>query len=468
MDNCLHIFLEEIKQYFRDVPIKQRLNETREENPKDFKLRHFEEHLHKSIKILKLLFSYNTDTEVETEKLRRLINDCYCTDIAILFLNNGYNSEKLIRMAVKYSDFYLLEYLVVHGYVISKTTLMKIFKLAIESKSIKLLDASMTLLKEKKEIIAGANPYLEEALRCRNVEIVELFLKHSLVPKSPKITIPMQFMSVESCNELMFNKIFALDSCITYANEAKETLLFLAVKNRDASLVENLLNKGFDTNVVRYDGKTPLYFAVTLEDKKILKQLIVGGANVNKKLVINNKRHSLLEMAVKSGNREIVHVLLSNRANPNELNGDNRTPLHFACRSADIELIDLLFSFGSDVNNQIEYMPVIEEAYSQKNINLVKILLENGADPNTRLVNSYKRNTILIQSILNRWINLSLNLIKLGADPSLTNDDGNNALHAAYKENIIDVIRVLEESNPNLSVKNNEGIKPNKINRSYR
>jgi ankyrin repeat protein len=488
-NNCLIIFLNRVKSLFRTVPLEQRLKHTNNVKQKSFDV---------YIKILDLLFQYDVSMGVKPDKIARLINECYCTEFAVLFFEKGYSPEKIIRLAFKLNDLFLLEYLLHRGYLQSKTRIIKLFKMAINLKNPKTLDLCFPLITIQKIVIPELNTYIENAISDNDIKLVEVFIKHSVIPKTRKFTEPIHFLSIQSNNEITFEKIFSIDSTTDYVNKDHETLLFLAIKQQSVSLVESLLKKGFDPDAENGEGKVPLFYAIKLKNINIVTLLLEFGANPNKK---GRDNIPPLYFAIMSKNIKIVTLLLQFGANPNKKDGDNSTSLyhaamsgkielvtlllefgadsnitnaenlttlHYACRLANKELIELLIRYKGDINYQYKHKPIIEEAFKLNNKEIINLLLKHGANPNTKLVNTYKENSILIQAILNGWLSIASFLLSLGANPELTNKDGENALHAAYKINAVDMVKTLIETNANLFVKNNDGVEPDKVNRLYR
>ena len=60
--------------------------------------------------------------------------------------------------------------------------------------------------------------------------------------------------------------------------------------------------------------------------------------------------NSNLHIAVKNNSIKLVKYFLNKNANPNEVNKDGQTPLHFALKEGNKDIIDLLIKNGSDIN----------------------------------------------------------------------------------------------------------------------
>lgn len=98
---------------------------------------------------------------------------------------------------------------------------------------------------------------------------------------------------------------------------------------------------------------------------------------------------SILELAVSSGNAELVSALLLAGANPNSFQSPNDIPLVAAIRSrkpARTEVVRLLIQHGADVNAPgVLDASALHAAVAESSAELVELLLKNGADINIHL-----------------------------------------------------------------------------------
>lgn len=102
----------------------------------------------------------------------------------------------------------------------------------------------------------------------------------------------------------------------------------------------------------------------------------------------NNKGESLLHQAVKKGDLDRVKKLIEDGHSVNTVDHNSWTPLHEACTSGNLSLVEVLISNKANVNVQggEQRLTVLHEALIDENPNenLIKLLLENGADPNSK------------------------------------------------------------------------------------
>ncbi|MCJ7526241.1 MAG: ankyrin repeat domain-containing protein, partial [Candidatus Aminicenantes bacterium] len=88
-------------------------------------------------------------------------------------------------------------------------------------------------------------------------------------------------------------------------------------------------------------GLTPLHFA---PDEKIAALLIAKGADINAR---DLGRYTPLHYAARNGNSELVKLLIAKGAYVNARNGLGQTPLRCAEERDNKEMVDLLKKHGA-------------------------------------------------------------------------------------------------------------------------
>jgi ankyrin repeat protein len=110
------------------------------------------------------------------------------------------------------------------------------------------------------------------------------------------------------------------------------------------------------------------------------------------------------------------------------------TPMHWAVKSGDVELMETLFKFGAHLDDQTSSesrMYPIHWAASEGKVTSIRFLLSNKCDINVQDSNGC---TPLIVAAQHNMINAVIFLIKNGADFDVVDCNGDTALHwAAYK-----------------------------------
>ena len=154
--------------------------------------------------------------------------------------------------------------------------------------------------------------------------------------------------------------------------------------------VRSLLKSGADVNQeIPGIGVTALMIAAGRGDLEMVKVLLAAGANPNAAGgVAHGGFWTILTSAMnpKNTNRlEVVDTLLAAGAKLNPQPGFPESPLQAAVKRNDIEMLKALLQRGSDVNweNEIGTTALVSAiTMAEPNLEVVRLLLNAGADPN--------------------------------------------------------------------------------------
>ncbi|KAK2706489.1 hypothetical protein QYM36_016505 [Artemia franciscana] len=182
-------------------------------------------------------------------------------------------------------------------------------------------------------------------------------------------------------------------------------------------------------------GQTPLHIAVRNGRIDLCDLLISYGATVDG---MNLKNETPLVTAIKANNPEMVKYLLESGANPN-----CSQCLHHAVSEAKENLCQLLISYGANVDaiNMKCETPLVT-AILNNNSDMVKYLLESGANPNCAQYHF----GILHVAVWRRRANLCQLLISYDAKVDALNANNTTPLVMAIQANDLDMVRYLLES----------------------
>lgn len=142
-------------------------------------------------------------------------------------------------------------------------------------------------------------------------------------------------------------------------------------------ILQLLLEYGLDANLQDTqgynNGETLLHFVIGLKNLDLVKLLIKHDALIN---LQNNDKETPLIKAVNRKNTEIVNYLLEKDAEPGILTSSNITALHIAAFQNSIEITKLLIRYNADVNvGDAHGLTPVVYAISKNNIDIIKILL---------------------------------------------------------------------------------------------
>ena len=161
--------------------------------------------------------------------------------------------------------------------------------------------------------------------------------------------------------------------------------LIKAIESNDSSAVQQLLLEGhLDVNSI-YDqkGQTLLYLAVKIGNTEIVRMLIEAKANVNarndvKKIPIQIPIHTA-EFKDDKGKKVSANI------SAGLLDDSRPTPLYLAVKNRNVIMVQMLTAAGADVNINLERMTPLYVAVENGDTEIVRMLIEAGADVNLEI-----------------------------------------------------------------------------------
>ncbi|MBX3708776.1 MAG: ankyrin repeat domain-containing protein [Gammaproteobacteria bacterium] len=214
----------------------------------------------------------------------------------------------------------------------------------------------------------------------------------------------------------------------TYKNINQETKdtgdtpLSIACFYGYSEIVKELLKQNnIDVNKEDKNGDTPLYLACLNRHSEIAKELLKqNNIDINK---TGKKKISPFYVACQTGLLDIVRLMIQSQKfqDINAIGIDNHTPLQVACLST---------------------------KYTQKNVNLFQLLLENGASlthkntaGETALDIALEKNNHAAISELLKYIILN----KLPSESTMSSSSLEKAIRWSKEENLLDIVSHLEQ-----------------------
>lgn len=215
---------------------------------------------------------------------------------------------------------------------------------------------------------------------------------------------------------------------------------------------------------------TSLMIAATFKYNDILKALVSVGADLNLKSGKNKNNYTALNYSILSGNVEGVSILLNAGASI-----DNREDyLHNAIRVNNLNMVKLLINNGIDINqipknSSSDYngKSPLYLSVEKQNTDVIKLLLLNNANIN---IDADKK-SILYNALISykkyssEAEKNSLNIIKLllnaGVDIDIRDSfGGNTPLIYAIEKKYTEVVKLLIEYGADVNYENKKGKKP--------
>lgn len=248
--------------------------------------------------------------------------------------------------------------------------------------------------------------------------------------------------------------------------------LFKAIRLRDGRAVKAFLQGGMDPNTKNASGQTALTFALEVTDASMVEPLM-DNADLNLR---DSAGNTPVFLALKYEHPEIFEKLLAknvdiNSAGRSSRNVNNQTILALAVQKRNADLVRRLLEKGADTNladdNGVSplYGAVIGE---NVDTGIVKMLLDKGANANHQ--GTSRGATAMIYTVVNFSlpVETKLEVMKLlldhGADPNKQETgNGYTALMYAFLDSRsspevrIQVMKFLLENGADKNIKTTEG-----------
>ncbi|MBN9424083.1 MAG: hypothetical protein BGO63_07625 [Candidatus Accumulibacter sp. 66-26] len=175
-----------------------------------------------------------------------------------------------------------------------------------------------------------------------------------------------------------------------------------ALRAGDTPAAVALLNRGVDVNTVDVEGNTLVMLAVRENNAELLEQLLLRRARLN---VRNRNGDTALRLAAFDGKLPFVQRLVEAGA---EVNMYGWSPLSYAAFNGHAPVVDYLLRRGAEIDAKTE----------------------NGS-------------TALMLAARNGHLAVVESLLKAQADPNIANENGETALDWAEKGNNGDIVQRL-------------------------
>ena len=225
------------------------------------------------------------------------------------------------------------------------------------------------------------------------------------------------------------------------------SVLHQAAQSGHTEIVKLLLENGADVDTVDesstiHHGGTALHSAAAGGHLEVIRALLKAGANVNKCRGIGASHATPLYLAAKGGHEALCLLLLGHGAEIDPgIDYHGITPFEEATKQGNINLMQLLLDHGAERIDE-----AAGEAAAKGQLEVVKTLLQNGADPNRkmryrllptrdeRVMKTCPYGTILGAAISSADIATVDLLLSEGADPNMAWPRGERPLLLAIRQ----------------------------------
>ena len=166
--------------------------------------------------------------------------------------------------------------------------------------------------------------------------------------------------------------------------------LELAIERKDYAVVKMLLSKEFKATAYLQDETLPV-IAVRSGDLELMSILLDHGASVD---TIDSMGNALLAIAAERGDVPMVHFLLERGGNPN-VNDAEHCPLLF---TEDSDVVLEFLNHGADVDAVNDYgATLLMRSSLTGNMSLVRLAVEHGANVAAETLDGSTASTLALE-----------------------------------------------------------------------
>ena len=190
----------------------------------------------------------------------------------------------------------------------------------------------------------GRNAY-HEAAASGNLEMINVIKNAGGNPLSRDTHGRTPFSLVlDKSDEII---LAVLGNDVNLVDSDGNTPIHIAINNKaSAQIISSLINLGYPVNRRNSLGLTPLTLAVKTKQIEIAKTLVEWGADP---FITDNSGECALTIAIDE-NPEILNYIVQTNGNKKDMAGEGI--LHYAARTANLEIIKKLISMGLDRNQK--------------------------------------------------------------------------------------------------------------------
>ena len=156
--------------------------------------------------------------------------------------------------------------------------------------------------------------------------------------------------------------------------------LLMAAENGHVEICSLLVAHGCKVDDKDSKGRTPLSVAVRMRHAAICELLLAHGA------IPADSDNNNLSTAARNGDEAIMTALISAGAEVDMgcgcCPGNGRTAMSVACESGHLACVLILLKAGANITQSTGYKMPIHAAAENNRVDVVRVLLEHGCNPN--------------------------------------------------------------------------------------
>lgn len=239
---------------------------------------------------------------------------------------------------------------------------------------------------------------------------------------------PLAIEIIHSNNPKMLDFVLSHGAQVNQMDSQNRWPLLEAVKQSSSEMVQILIKHKARIDRVNNDGWTALMEACKLGNEEMVSLLLKAGAEVNKK---NKYGWTPMMVAAQQGNYKVGGILYTHGARVDTLTYDDYSPLSIAVEAKNTDMARHLLFWGADRLVPLDHgVKVLHAAIVSKDKTIIRDLIQYGVGVNS--INEETGRTALMESVLQKDVEVVKQLLEVGADLSIQDKFGRTALRYAY------------------------------------
>jgi len=235
------------------------------------------------------------------------------------------------------------------------------------------------------------------------------------------------------------------------------SLIYAVHEGRLERVRELIGSYGLSYSQAWAEGYRLLLVAVQNKYTEVAKLLLTNGSKVNSEVSL--PANTPLHFAVKNVDIEIVKMLLDRGADVDAINPSSVTPLHIAVGSKKVEIVELLLNHGACVNaRDCNSSTPLLLAAKDGSEEIVKLLLKHGADVNSAYtctsIEGYTPLCLAVRGGCEKVVKL---LLECGANVHAQDKGGKIVLHFAVEKGDEKLVKLLLKCGANIHAQDKGG-----------
>jgi len=216
------------------------------------------------------------------------------------------------------------------------------------------------------------------------------------------------FFAIIMNNRKIVKKLIEYGARLDILDSEGYSILYHPIKFNYIEIIDILIDNDKKTvgisliNIKDIKSAVPIFYAIKYRNSYALQELLSNGADANYK---NNEDMNALQLAVLKKDIMMVRMLIKYVKNLNSRTNMGSTALHDACNFQLGEIVRILLENGADPNipeTEYDFYPIFYSVV-YNNIDITQLLINYGANPNHQ---DYLGNTIIHYAILNNHITI--------------------------------------------------------------